>query len=286
MDSKYLIIGLVGLLIGGGSIYYYITRQNGNLPTNINPTITLTHINETEIKVGSTQKILAIGADLSTGDAGHTQFFSSLRSKGYTVDSLSNDSVIDIPTLSNYGVLIIAGNRNYGISDGPLIADWVKKGGNILLLANNLDETRASWCNPMLDDFGIVVNNDNVQAPFSTAVGYIVKYIYKHAITNGITNIVVPVVQGTHNTGSWTGPVDLTIDSSKATMVAQIGESGYSSAHAIKPPVLAVYEGTGKVVVISGAGDYTPFSNAYLSYAQIDNLQLGINIIGWFQSPG
>lgn len=176
---------------------------------------------------------------------GWDQFQKYLAENRYNVTTTTSELTNE--TLSHYDVLIITvATKPFSNSEIDAVVGFVENGGGLLLLGEDRNWTGyLPAMNPLASRFGFTFNNDD---------GGGTRPLLDHPITEGVTSI--------------TYRVGCTINLTGPGIVLFPG-----------PALVAVEHGLGRVV---GFGNGQTLYDADLFNE--DNLQLGMNLIGWLSS--
>ena len=205
----------------------------------------------------------------------YTGFYYQFYSNGYDVGSL--DSPITKEVLSGAKVLVAAGPmRDFSVEEITSIKDFVRKGGNLLILVHIFPPVNA-----LAQEFGISVSS-NITAEAKNVINsssqdFFIMDFEEHPITLGIKKVAVY--------GTWS-----VISNEPAKTVAWTSDSAWPDIiknkifdpdieNREKLGIIAVAEyGRGKVLVLA---DDAIFIERFMNDG--DNRRFGENIIKWFK---
>jgi hypothetical protein len=239
--------------------------------------ISFTTIFSQTILFDLTKDELAGNADWTIGHSpnwigGISDFGQALRNLGYTTNTLNGNNITN-SDLSNCDVFVIPEPQNaFSQSEKSAIVNFVQNGGGLLLIGDHdgADRNNNGWdaihiFNETLDidtNFGFSFNYDNEwQDP-----------------TNNIENPRTLITENVNSVGMWGGS---TINT---------GTNGtchiWLDNNHTQPYVVSAIINQGKVVAM---GDSSPFddgtgnpgNNLYDGWNDLDDAQLGVNIINW-----
>jgi len=220
----------------------------------------------------------------------------ALGAEGYTVHVWWSGE-ITADRLAGYSVLIITlPQAVYSPSEVAAILDFVESGHGLLFLGeygktwfNLSDGVYPAGADPVLDPFGISINNDCLYDPtdYGPGIGHplIDTFPVAHPVTEGIgiympagtATLVVEspgkvIVTGDDDTYA-VDPVEIDPEGDSPSIVDGMGGS-------YEPVMAASFYGVGRAVV---AGDHNWITDQYGDYH--DNLPLLVNIVEWLFQP-
>jgi hypothetical protein len=227
-------------------------------------------------------------------------FTTDLINEGHSIDILSPGTIIDQSSLNNYDLLIISGSTiGYYDSELDSIENWVKAGGNLLLLYsndyNNLRPDLYDGIDELLNRLGFdlhrgyLLDSDDGSSDYNK-LGIYFDNIANHTITNSVNTIYSE--ENCHITQQPSEAIGLVKTDLDGTTYLQY----YSNEEIIDKPIISVMNKTsnieGRLVISSTCRIfahryiYDPYHN-YIAdppaqyYFKADNRQLALNIIKW-----
>jgi thermitase len=218
---------------------------------------------------------------------GYSEFSDYLTSAGYNVSTIDPGTTIDSSTLGSVSLLVIvAPQLSYSFSELGAIENWVKDGGNLLLISDWGEYgTEARTISERFDvsfqGDGISESDENAgDVPWPYYSG---ENLLGHIITANISRVEMYGGDGIIDAPS--DHVPLIVTDSDGTAYWR-----NDSSPALRVPVMAALDrgaaGSGRLVVVGDSNiwdsAYDADSDGVIDFYDSDNEILALNTINWF----
>jgi len=221
--------------------------------------------------------------------SGYSAFADYLVNAGYNVTTINPGTIINSSVLASVNILVIAAPQLiYSYSELDAIENWVRNGGNLLLISDWGDygaiaRTVAERLGIRLRGDGISESDDNAgDVPWPVYAG---ENLLSHPITVNISRVEMYGGDGIIDAPSDQTPIIVTDSDGTAYW-------RNDSSPALHVPVMAAFDrgavGAGRLVLIGDSNvwdsAYDADSDSQIDFYDSDNEVLALNTINWFKT--
>jgi len=220
------------------------------------------------------------------GTGGYSEFANYLMVNGYIVSTINPGTIINSSGLASADVLVIVAPQNsYLESELDAIENWVKEGGNLLLISDwgsfgSVARTIASRFNIVLRGDAICDSDENVGDP--SQVYYDGANLLVHPVTKGVDRVEIYAGDGILTAPAEEIPLIVTDYDGTAFWFSD-------NSPALGVSVMSAFEGgaigSGRLIIMTDSNVWDSINDADydgdVGFYDSDNEVLAINSINW-----